>query len=44
MKKLLDTIWEPFDREDPTEWILMGFGIGAIVVMLLVGVFEWITQ
>ena len=37
-------VWKPFDREDPTEWILIGFGIGAIVVMLLVGVFEWISQ
>ena len=33
-----------FDKDDPTEWILIGFGIGAAVVLLLVGVFEWISQ
>ena len=43
-QSVLKTIWAPFDKEDPTEWILIGFGIGAIVVMLLVGVFEWISQ
>ena len=37
-------VWKPFDREDPTEWILIGFGIGSALVLLLVGVFEWISQ
>tara|TARA_R100000231_G_C5286390_1_gene153222 strand:+ start:57 stop:233 length:177 start_codon:yes stop_codon:yes gene_type:complete len=41
---VLKTIWAPFDKEDPTEWILIGFGMGSIVIMLLVGVFEWISQ
>ena len=44
IEKAIHEVWNPFDREDPSEWILIGFGIGAIVVMLLVGVFEWITQ
>ena len=39
-----DTVWAPFDKEDPAEWILIGFGMGALVVMLLVGVFDWISQ
>ena len=30
--------------EDPTEWILIGFSIGVVIMMILVGVFEWITQ
>ena len=42
--KMNDTIWAPFDKEDPTEWILIGFGMGAAIVLLLVGVFEWISQ
>ena len=39
-----DTVWAPFDKDDPAEWILIGFGIGAALVLLLVGVFEWISQ
>ena len=44
LKKANHEVWKPFDKEDPAEWILIGFGIGALVVMLLVGVYEWITQ
>ena len=28
-------MWAPFDREDPLEWILIGFGIGALVVLVI---------
>ena len=44
INKANKTIWAPFDKEDPTEWILIGFGMGCLVIMLLVGVFEWISQ
>ena len=44
LKRMNDTVWAPFDKEDPAEWILIGFGMGALVVMLLVGVFDWISQ
>ena len=44
ISKANETIWAPFDKDDPTEWILIGFGMGALVVMLLVGVFDWISQ
>ena len=43
MKKWLDAIWQPFDKEDSTEWILIGFGMGAVVVLLLVGLYDWIN-
>ena len=33
MKKLLDTIWEPFDRGDSTEWILITLWYGAILML-----------
>jgi hypothetical protein len=44
LQRMNDTVWAPFDKDDPAEWILIGFGIGALVVMLLVGVFDWISQ
>ena len=44
LRRMNDTVWAPFDKEDPAEWILIGFGIGAALVLLLVGVFEWISQ
>ena len=44
LKRMNDTVWAPFDKEDSAEWILIGFGMGALVVMLLVGVFDWISQ
>ena len=44
IEKANHEVWKPFDREDPTEWILIGFGIGAVVILTLVGVFEWISQ
>ena len=44
LSKMNDTIWAPFDKDAPAEWILIGFGIGAALVLLLVGVFEWISQ
>ena len=44
LRRMNDTVWAPFDKDDPAEWILIGFGIGAALVVLLVGVFEWISQ
>ena len=44
LERMNDTVWAPFDKDDPAEWILIGFGIGAALVLLLVGVFEWISQ
>ena len=44
LQRMNDTVWAPFDKDDPAEWILIGFGIGAALVLLLVGVFEWISQ
>tara|TARA_Y100001937_G_scaffold94774_1_gene128576 strand:+ start:192 stop:362 length:171 start_codon:yes stop_codon:yes gene_type:complete len=44
LRKCNNEVWKPFDKEDPLEWILIGFGIGAIFILTLVGVFEWITQ
>ena len=44
LKRMNDTVWAPFDKEDPLEWILIGFGIGALVVLALVGVADWILQ
>ena len=44
LERMNNTVWAPFDKDDPTEWILIGFGIGAALVLLLVGVFEWISQ
>ena len=44
MKKWLDAIWAPFDEDDPTEWFLLGSGFIAIVVILLVGVWNWIVS
>ena len=41
LKKANKRMWAPFDKEDPLEWILIGFGMGALVV-LLVGVLDWI--
>ena len=34
MRKWLDSIWAPFDKSDPNEWILLGFGYLCIVVFL----------
>lgn len=44
LERMNNTVWAPFDKDDPAEWILIGFGIGAALVLLLVGVFEWISQ
>ena len=33
MKKLLDIIWGDFDKDDPTEWFLLGSGYLAILVI-----------
>ena len=44
LQRMNDTVWAPFDKDDPAEWILIGIGIGAALVLLLVGVFEWISQ
>ena len=44
LQRMNDTVWAPFDKDDTAEWILIGFGIGAALVLLLVGVFEWISQ
>ena len=44
LERMNETIWAPFDKDDPAEWILIGFVIGAALVLLLVGVFEWISQ
>ena len=44
LQRMNDAVWAPFDKDDPAEWILIGFGIGAALVLLLVGVFEWISQ
>ena len=44
LRRMNDTVWAPFVKDDPAEWILIGFGIGAALVLLLVGVFEWISQ
>ena len=44
LRRMNDTVWAPFDKDAPAEWILIGFGIGAALVLLLVGVFEWISQ
>jgi len=42
MKKLLDAIWEPFDKEDSTEWILLGFGWFCVAVILGMGIMDFI--
>ena len=42
MKKLLDAIWEPFDKEDSTEWILLGFGMFWVAVILGMGIMDFI--
>ena len=34
IKEANKRVWAPFDREDPLEWILIGFGIGALVVLV----------
>ena len=44
LERMNDTVWAPFDKDDPAEWILIGFGMVAAVVLLLVGVFDWISQ
>ena len=44
IEKANKRVWAPFDKEDPLEWILIGFGIGALVVLALVGVADWILQ
>ena len=44
IKEANKRVWAPFDKEDPLEWILIGFGIGALVVLALVGVADWILQ
>ena len=44
IKEANKRVWAPFDTEDPLEWILIGFGIGALVVLALVGVADWILQ
>lgn len=42
MKKLLDAIWEPFDKEDSTEWILLGFGYCVLALILGAGIMDFI--
>ena len=36
MKKLLDTIWEPFDSSDSIEWFLLLFG-WTVLITIIVG-------
>jgi hypothetical protein len=42
MKKWLDKIWAPFDEDDPTEWFLLCCGLFAVIVIVLVEVWNWI--
>jgi hypothetical protein len=42
MKKWLDAIWEPFDKEDSTEWVLLGFGMFWVAVILGMGIMDFI--
>lgn len=44
MKKLLDAIWEPFDSDDAWEWTLLVIGGVFLVMFLIEGVRQWITQ
>ena len=44
LQRMNDKVWALFDKDDAAEWILIGFGMGAAVVLLLVGVFDWISQ
>jgi len=37
MKKWLDAIWGDFDKEDPTEWFVLGLAWVLLVLFLLVG-------
>ena len=44
IKEANKRVWAPFDKEDPLEWILIGFGIGALFVLTIIGVIDWIIQ
>lgn len=33
MKKWIDAIWAPFDKDDSTEWILLAFGVAVLLGM-----------
>ena len=37
IEKANKRVWAPFDKEDPLEWILIGFGIGALFVLTIIG-------
>ena len=42
MKKWLDTIWAPFDKNNPNEWILLGFGyFWLFVVIVMASIDIW---
>ena len=36
MKRWLDAVWRPFDKEDALEWYLLIFGWTILAVFLLV--------
>jgi len=36
MKKWLDAIWQPFDKEDMLEWYLISFGWAVLILFLIV--------
>lgn len=36
MKKWLDAIWRPFDREDKLEWYLLAFAYTVLILLLIV--------
>ena len=38
MKKWLDAVWAPFDKNDPAEWILIIFGFAMLLVFGIVGI------
>ncbi len=40
MKKWLDAIWGDFDKEDPTEWILIIFGFAMMFVFGIVAILQ----
>ena len=44
IEKANKRVWAPFDQEDPLEWILIDFGIGALFVLTIIGVIDWIIQ
>ena len=36
MKKWLDAIWQPFDKEDMLEWYILCFGWTVLILFLAV--------